>query len=445
MAVFVLDKKGKPLMPCSEKRARQLLERRRARVHKLTPFAIRLVDRLVEDSILQTVRLKLDPGSKATGVAIVRESSSPDGDCDLRVIALGEIIHRGALIRKKLTARRSMRRARRNRKTRYRAARFDNRRRPAGWLAPSLRHRVVTIETWVRRYCALAPITALSLELVRFDPQKVENPEINGVEYQQGTLAGYELREYLLEKWGRQCAYCDATDIPLEIEHIVARAQGGSDRASNLCLACHPCNQKKASRPLAEFLKNDPERVSRILAMAKAPLQDAAAVNATRWALFNLLKSFGLPLETASGGRTKYNRQRLQLPKTHAFDATCVGRFQTVSGWKMPALQIKCTGRGSYQRTRLTACGFPRGYLTRRKSVFGFQTGDLVAAEVTAGKNLGRCVGRVAVRASGSFNIQTSIGVVQGISHRYCKVLQRGDGYGYSLVAQQPGKETEKG
>src|SRR6516164_7008342 len=101
------------------------------------------------------------------------------------------------------------------------------------------------------------------------------------------------------------------------------------------------------------------------------------------------LKSFGLPLEAASGGRTKYNRQRLELPKTHAFDATCVGRFQTVSGWNIPILQIKCTGRGSYQRTWLTAGGFPRGYLMRRKSMFGFQTGDVVLAEVTAGKNQG--------------------------------------------------------
>src|SRR5215475_5514849 len=131
MAVFVLDQKGKPLMPCSEKRARQLLERGRARVHKLTPFAIRRVDRLVENSILQPVRLKLDPGSQGTGLAIVRESSSQEGDCDLHVLALAEIIHRGALIGKRLTARRNTRRARRSRKTRYRAARFANRRRPA--------------------------------------------------------------------------------------------------------------------------------------------------------------------------------------------------------------------------------------------------------------------------------------------------------------------------
>ena len=114
-----------------------------------------------------------------------------------------------------------------------------------------------------------------------------------------------------------------------------------------------------------------------------------------------------------------------------------------MSAWQTPILQIKCTGRGSYQRTRLTAGGFPRGYLMRRKAVFGFQTGDLVCAEVAAGKNQGRYVGRVAVRASGWFNIQTTTGVVQGISHRHCKVLQRGDGYGYLLVEKHSGKESE--
>ncbi|WP_459571780.1 RRXRR domain-containing protein, partial [Cupriavidus sp. 8B] len=99
------------------------------------------------------------------------------------------------------------------------AARFDNRRKPAGWLAPSLQHRVQTTMAWVRRLRALAPITAISTELARFDMQAMQNAEISGVEYQQGELAGYEVREYLLEKWGRQCAYCDARDMPLELEH----------------------------------------------------------------------------------------------------------------------------------------------------------------------------------------------------------------------------------
>jgi len=111
-----------------------------------------------------------------------------------------------------------------------------------------------------------------------------------------------------------------------------------------------------------------------------------------------------------------------------------VGQVNKISAWQKPTLLIKATGRGSYQRTRLTKYGFPRGYLTRSKRIKGFQTGDMVKAEVTKGKKIGLYTGRVAVRASGSFNIQTAVGVVQGVSHRYCKVIQRADGYGYSQL-----------
>lgn len=443
MAVFVLDKHGKPLMPCSEKRARLLLDRGRARVHRLMPFAIRLTDRCLNDSELQPLRLKLDPGSKEAGVAIVREATfDADGARRAYVLSLAEIIHCGRQISEALTARRSMRRARRGRKTRYRAVRFDNRRRPEGWLAPSLRHRAVTTEAWVRRFIKLAPFTALSLELVRFDMQAMENPEIAGVEYQQGTLLGYELKEYLLAKLGRTCSYCDATDRPLVIEHIVAKACGGSNRVSNLTLACRPCNEKKGKLALEVFLRKDPARAKRILARAKAPLRDAAAVNATRLALLDALKFFGPPVETGSGGQTKYNRRRLEIPKSHALDAACVGQVHSVLDWQRPVLRIQCTGRGSYQRTRLSAHGFSRGYLMRTKRAFGFQTGDMVKAIVPTGKKAGTYVGRVAIRATGSFNIQTAAGAVQGISHKHCKVIQRGDGYGYQLVAQTA-KESE--
>ena len=138
----------------------------------------------------------------------------------------------------------------------------------------------------------------------------------------------------------------------------------------------------------------------------------------------------------ASGGRTKFNRVRLGLPKTHALDAVCVGQMDGVQGWQVhgwrkPVLQIRCTGRGSYQRTRLDKFGFPRGYLMRSKAVAGFATGDLVKAVVPAGAKQGCHRGRVAVRATGSFNIQTREGVVQGIHHRHCTILQRGNGYGY--------------
>ena len=280
MSVFVLDRSGKPLMPCSEKRARKLLAAGRARVHRLYPFAVRLVDRHVEDCALQPMRLSLDPGSKVTGLALARMEQSSEQSAEQRADAetgeitepvmhismLLELTHRGAQIKKDLQSRAALRRGRRSRNLRYRAPRFDNRTRPDGWLAPSLQHRVDTTMSWVRRLRRLAPVTHLAQELVRFDMQGMQAEEqgttIEGVEYQRGTLAGYELGEYLLAKWNRTCAYCDASgvgsnSVPLEKEHIVAKSRGGSNRVSNLTLACRPCNQRKGARDVREFLAHE--------------------------------------------------------------------------------------------------------------------------------------------------------------------------------------------
>ena len=439
MAVFVIDRRQAPLMPCSEKRARLLLAQGRARVHRLIPFTIRLIDREVVQSTLQPLELKIDPGSKTSGLALVRNNNTVNAETGevittAHVLNLFELIHRGFQISHTLTARRQMRRRRRSANLRYRAPRFLNRKNKGkGWLAPSLQHRIDTTLSWVVRLRNVAPITHLAQELVRFDMQQLENPEIAGVQYQQGELRGYEVREYLLEKWGRQCAYCDVSNVPLQIDHIHPKARGGSNRVSNLTLACTPCNLKKAAQDITLFLGKDPKRLTKIQDQAKRPLRDAAAVNATRWKLLNALKGLGLPVRTGSGGLTKFNRSRLVIPKTHALDAVCVGEVDFVEQWQKPTLVIKATGRGSYQRTRLNRFGFPRGYLTRQKNIHGFQTGDMVKAIVTQGKKVGAYIGRVAVRASGSFNIQTAEGLVQGISHRYCTLIQRSDGYGYSL------------
>jgi hypothetical protein len=429
MAVFVLDKKKNPLMPCSEKRARLLLERGRAVAVRLHPFTIRLKDRIGGD--VQPVRIKVDPGSKTTGIAIVREDPETPGEQS--VLHLAEIEHRGQLIKKRMDTRRAFRSRRRTKNLRHRQPRFDNRTRPAGWLPPSLQHRVDTTTSWVGRLQKLVPVTALSMELVRFDMQRMINPNISGIEYQQGTLQGYECREYLLEQWNRKCAYCNAVDTPLEIDHIHPRAKGGTDRVDNLTLACRPCNQRKGTQNAADFVSN-PSLVMQLLKQASMPLRDAAAVNATRNALLRTLQATGLPVETDSGGRTKYNRRRLGIPKTHALDAVCVGEVTTVHNWRAPTLTIKATGRGTYQRTRLTKHGFPRGYLTRQKRIHGFQTGDHVRAIVPNGKNTGTHAGRVAVRTQGYFNIQTPTGVVQSIHHRHCQLLQSADGYSYTIT-----------
>jgi hypothetical protein len=151
----------------------------------------------------------------------------------------GELAHRGQQVKDGLDQRRGCRRSRRARHTRYRPPRFQNRRRQQGWLPPSLESRLANILTWVARLRRSCPITALSMELVKFDTQLMQHAEISGIEYQQGTLAGYEIREYLLEKFGRRCVYCGVTLVPFEVEHIVPVARGGTSRIANLALACH--------------------------------------------------------------------------------------------------------------------------------------------------------------------------------------------------------------
>ena len=410
MAVFVLDNRKKPLMPCSEKRARLLLERGRARVHRMVPFTIRLVDRLQEESVLQPLRLKLDLGSQTTGVALVRESDTVDG-------TTGGVIRQAAVLMLL--------------ELQHRLARLNNRTKPARWFAPSLRHRVDTTLAWVNKLRRMAPVTAWSQALVRFDIQALQNAEISGIAYQQGALQGDEVREYLLETWNRECAYCGARNVPLEIDHIHPRSKGGSDRVSTLTIACHDCNQRKGNMSPEQCLAKGPERARKIRPKAHAPLRDAAAVNSTRWALFQRFQATGLNVEVASGGRTKHNRHRLPVPKQHCLDAACVGHVDALENWQQPVLSAKATGRGSDQRTRLTRHGFRRGYLTRSKSAFGFQTGDLVKALVITGKKAGTYLGRAAIRASGSFNIQADNGLVQGIPHRFCALIQRAGGYGY--------------
>jgi 5-methylcytosine-specific restriction endonuclease McrA len=425
--VFVLGAIGKPLMPCHPARARELLKSGDAVVHRRFPFVIRLKSRTA--GAAQPVAIKLDPGAKTTGGAVVRlDTLNPKKQ---HVLIALEVEHRGSVIRDNLTQRAAFRRARRSRNLRYRAPRFNNRGGDKrGWLPPSLRHRIETTASWVARLRRWVPVSGLAMELVRFDTQLLENPDITGVEYQQGALAGYEVREFVLERGGHKCAYCGAENIPLNLDHVVSRARGGSDRVSNLVPSCIRCNQAKGSMDVRSFVK-DAARLSKILAQTKKSLSGAAAVNATRFALHATLVATGLPVETGTGGRTKWNRSRFGLPKSHALDASCVGQIDSLSGPGAAPLSIKCMGRGSHQRTRLTAHGFPRAYLSPQKSHFGFRTGDIVSASVSSGKRKGHYLGRVAVRATGNFNIQTNFGAIQGISHRFCKTLQRADGYAY--------------
>ncbi|MCL4256058.1 MAG: HNH endonuclease, partial [Anaerolineae bacterium] len=418
--VFVLDKNKKPLMPCHPARARELLNKGRASVFRHHPFTIIIHDCGSGDT--QPVQVKIDPGSQTTGIVVVAEFKR-----GLRCIWASELTHRGHVISDALLARRQLRRGRRTRKLRYRQARFDNRKRPKGWLAPSLMSRVYNIHTWVTRLTGYIPVTHLAMELVKFDTQAMVNPEISGVEYQQGELWGYEVREYLLEKFGRKCVYCNAKNVPLEIEHIIPKSRGGSNRVSNLTLACQSCNQTKGNKTAQEFGHPNVQK------LANAPLKDMSAINATRWKLYETLQTFRLPTEIGTGGRTKYNRTIQSYPKTHWLDAVCVGeggQAVFISPNHQPLI-IKAVGRGNRQMTTTDKYGFPRATRQRKKVYFGFQTGDIAKARVTSGKKVGIYVGKVAVRARGSFNITTATEMIQGIHHRFFKSIHKSDGYNY--------------
>jgi hypothetical protein len=418
--VFVLDRKKRPLMPCTEKRARLLLQRRRAVVVRRQPFTIRLKDRLVEESVLQPVVLKIDPGSKITGVAVVREEAILNDHLH-HALVLIEIRHRGDAVRARMRQRAAYRRRRRCANLRYRACRFDNRKRRKLWLAPSLRSRLDNVLLWTRRIACVAPVTRVEVEWVRFDVRVLQGMVPSRIEYQRADLLGFELREYLLQKWEYQCAYCGTTGVSLEKEHIVPKSRGGTNRLSNLSIACSSCNEAKGNRTAAEF--GHPE----VQAQAEAPLRDAAAVDAIGWEIIRGLRTHGFSVRTWSGGRTKWNRKRFGIAKTHALDALCVGDVAGLSGSDVPILEIEAMGRGQRRRTNTDAMGFPFGYRLRSKRVRGFSTGDLVCVNMPRGKHAGVHIGRVAVRASGSFRV----GQVDGISWRYCRLLERADGYGY--------------
>lgn len=290
-------------------------------------------------------------------------------------------------------------------------------------------HRVLTTSTWVERLRRWAPIRFISLELVRFDTQLLQNAEMSGVQDQQGELAGYEVREYLVAKWNRRCAYCGATDVPFEVEHLVPKSRGGSDRVSNLVIACRPCNELKGSQTAAEF------GFPQLQVQAKQPLKDAAAVNTIPWALYERLVTTGLPVEVGTGGRTKYNRTLRGLPKAHWLDAACVGvsTSEHVLIRGVQPLLIRATGHGTRQQCRTNAGGFPARHKPCAKQFAyagtSWQTGDLVQAIIPHGKAQGSHVGRIKIRFRPKF-------VLNGydVHPKYLTRLQYADGYDYPIT-----------
>jgi 5-methylcytosine-specific restriction endonuclease McrA len=395
-----------------------LLSDGKAVVHRMVPFVIRLkVEATAEP---KEYELRLDPGAKTTGVCITDSSNN--------AIFFAELHHRGEAVKKALDQRRGVRRSRRQRSTRYRAPRFDNRTRPDGWLAPSVKSRADNVISWAVKLSQWANIKSCVIESVSFDNSSMtKGQKLVGAQYQQGPLYQTTLRKAIIAKHNGNCVYCGEKGE--EVEHIICKQNGGTDSFKNLTFSCRSCNEKKGVSSLKEFAKAMGKDYSD-LAPSKTP-KHAAIIQSARNYTIESIKSIGLDVTTCEGWETKFNREEAELPKEHYFDAfatSTVGAIQTNE-----VLVIKAQGRGKRLMTRVDRFGFPRQKAKSQKVVYGFQTGDMVRAVVLKGTKVGTHTGRVAVRETGNFNITTKVGTVQGISHKCCNLIQKGDGYGYHI------------
>ena len=418
--VLVIDKHKQPCNAISKAYARMLLHSKQAVIYKRFPFTIRLKnDNAVFKNNSYTV--KLDPGSRTTGIAIVDDKDA--------VVMLAELEHRGHIIKKNLDSRRAIRNHRRQRKTRYREARFLNRVKPEGWLAPSVKSRADNVINFIRKYKKLINIDKVMIESVSFDVAQMSSEiKLYGVDYQQGSLYQKKLRDFVFSRSNGKCSYCGKQ--AQEIDHIVPRSKGGTDSVNNLTATCRSCNEKKSNLTLKAFGKLMNKDYSH-LEPKKLP-KDAAIVQSARNYMVKEITKLVPDTTTHDAWRTKYNRDELGLPKQHYYDALSVGNTQDYKFLTDKVLQISAQGRGSRQMCRMDKFGFPRTSPKGSKSVKGFQTGDIVKAVVPSGLKRGEYFGRVIIKSSGYFKINTEDALIESIGYKYCRIVQRNDGYSYN-------------
>ena len=310
MVVYVLNKHGKPLMPCSPCKARKLLRQGKAKVKRTEPFTIQLL--YGSYGYTQDITLGIDAGSKHIGVsATTKKKELYAADVEIRND-----------ITDKLSTRRQNRRSRRNRKTRYRKSKFQNRvkSKHKGWLAPSIESKINSHFRVVRDVYKMIPINRIVVETASFDIQKIQNPDISGVEYQKGDQLGFDnVREYVLWRDGHICQCCKgkSKDNILEVHHIESRKTGGNSPGNliTLCRTCHAGYHKGTVKL--------PSKIKRGMSF-----RDSTFMGIMRWTFYNRLKEIYHNVYMTYGYVTKHNRIKNHLPKEHYIDAYCIaGNF----------------------------------------------------------------------------------------------------------------------
>ena len=305
MLVYVLNIDGHPLMPTKRcGKARRLLKSNKAKVIKKCPFTIQLL--YESKTHTQDVSLGIDAGSKHIGVsATTVDKELYAADVELR----NDIVEL-------LSTRREARKTRRNRKTRYRKPKFNNRRRHDGWLAPSVQNKIYTHLRVVEEVYKILPVNKIIVEVASFDIQKIKNPTISGTEYQQGEqLNFWNIREYVLFRDGHTCQCCKgkSKDKILNVHHIESRKTGG-DAPNNLITLCETCHTG-----YHKGIVKLPQTIKRGMSF-----RDATFMGVMRWAFYNRLKKIYSNVSLTYGYITKNNRIENNLPKEHYIDARCI-------------------------------------------------------------------------------------------------------------------------
>lgn len=309
MRVFVKNIKGEALMPCSNRKARILLKERKAKIYQHKPFTIQLTVPTGESK--QKISIGVDTGAVHIGIAIMSEN---------KVLAKGEVELRDG-IHKFMEARKLLRRNRRFRKVRYRQARWSNRKREDGWLPPTIQSKIDATFRWIDEFCSLVPNPELHIEVAKFDPHKMINPDIQGEEYQQGQCAGYyDVRYFVFARDNYTCQVCKKKNKILQTHHILYKSKGGTDRADNLitvCTDCHTSENHKEGHVLYDWMIKH-KRVKQY--------KEPTFMNIIRRRIF---KKYPLAIITY-GSETSPYRKELGLEKTHYNDAIAIAKIKNI-------------------------------------------------------------------------------------------------------------------
>ena len=384
MLVYVVSINGQPLMPTNRYgKIRRLLKNKQAKVLKRCPFTVQLL--YETKNATQPISLGVDAGSKYIGLSATTKD---------KVLFESVVEVRNDIVNL-LSTRRELRVSRRNRKTRYRQARFDNRvkSKKEGWLSPSVKQKIQTHLTVIDNVCTILPITSITVEVASFDIQKIKNPEIKGEEYQQGEQLGFwNVREYVLWRDNHECQHCHgkSKDKVLNVHHIESRKTGGN-YPSNLITLCETCHRAYHRGEISLNLKRGKS------------YRDATFMGIMRWAFYNVLKEKHQNVALTYGYITKNTRIKNNLPKDHYIDARCIsGNPRALSnGTVYYQKKVRCHNRQIHKNTILRG-----GIRKNNQATFlikGFRLFDKVLFEKKEYFIFGR-------RTSGFFDIRNLSG-----------------------------------